>query len=192
MGEKLLIPGNEILPVLPFYMGVCFASGKILYEGRPVGVMYRETPRFMFDSGWRFLAGEETDAYFSNPDHYGLYDVNTIANYDPGIIPLLRWPTHSAFLRTNGGALLPVPPDRENSMGTRHPARRTAAELSHLSASESLPVFLDFSEEPANHSRDTRHPARFSIFTKWRFGRRRNSANVKEVVHHAKHQSGSV
>jgi len=47
--------------------------------------MYREPPRNTFDSGWSFFAGDETQGYCDNPENLALYDVNTIANYDPEI-----------------------------------------------------------------------------------------------------------
>jgi hypothetical protein len=37
-----------------------------------------------------------------DPDHHAVYDVNTIANYDPEIIPFLDAPLGSTFERENG------------------------------------------------------------------------------------------
>jgi hypothetical protein len=62
--------------------------------------MYREEPDNKSDSGWRFFAGDETDDYTEDPDHIGIYDVNTIANYDPAITPHLDAPAGSAFGRS--------------------------------------------------------------------------------------------
>ena len=61
--------------------------------------MYRERTRDDFDSGWRFFSGLESDDYANDPENVGIYEVNTIANYDPAIIPLLDAPTGSAFGR---------------------------------------------------------------------------------------------
>jgi hypothetical protein len=69
--------------------------------------MYRENPDNDVDSGWRFFAGDETDDYANDPENIAIYDVNTIANYDPGIIPLLGAPHGSAFER-HGGEFRPV------------------------------------------------------------------------------------
>ena len=82
--------------------GACFASDRILVNGQKVGYMYRQTPRSekeYLDSGWTFMAGDETQEYADNPDHWAIYDVNTVCNYDPEIIPLLRAPPRSAFAR---------------------------------------------------------------------------------------------
>lgn len=64
--------------------------------------MYREATGRELDSGWRFLSGDESDEYMNNPANHGVYDVNTIANYDPEIIPFLDAPIGSAFERENG------------------------------------------------------------------------------------------
>jgi len=71
--------------------------------------MYREEPDTDFDSGWRFLSGLETDAYVNDLANVGLYDVNTIANYDPDVIPLLDATAGAAFERDDDGRLVPVP-----------------------------------------------------------------------------------
>jgi hypothetical protein len=68
--------------------------------------MYRTAPHNQLDSGWAFLAGDETDAYMSDASNHAVYDVNTIANYDPEIIPLLDAPIGSAFIRTPSGLVL--------------------------------------------------------------------------------------
>lgn len=79
--------------------GSCFASDRITVDRMPVGYMYREDADNEVDSGWRFFAGDESDAYCEDTANFGLYDVNTIANYDQSIIPLLDAPPGSAFER---------------------------------------------------------------------------------------------
>jgi hypothetical protein len=67
------------------------------------GFMYREkTPDNETDSGWRFLSGLEDQDYMDEADNHGVYDVNTIANYDPSIIELLDAAPGSVFERTPG------------------------------------------------------------------------------------------
>jgi hypothetical protein len=70
--------------------------------------MYREEPDTEFDSGWRFLSGLEDDAYVNDLANVGLHDVNTIANYDPAVIPLLDAPPGSAFERDDDGQFVQV------------------------------------------------------------------------------------
>lgn len=82
--------------------GSCFATDMITCGGRKVAFMYREAPDRDIDSGWRFMSGHESDEYMNDPDNLAIYDVNTIANYDPDIVPFLHAPEGSAFERANG------------------------------------------------------------------------------------------
>jgi len=68
-------------------------------QGYPVGYMYREAGDTGGDSGWRFFSGTESEEFSLDAANFQIYDVNTIANYDPEIIPLLDAPTGSAFAR---------------------------------------------------------------------------------------------
>ena len=92
---------EQIRPLAPGYGG-CIATDLITCEGWPVAFMYREAADREADSGWRFMAGVETDEYMDDPDNHAVYDVNTIANYDPEIIPFLDAPGGSTFERENG------------------------------------------------------------------------------------------
>jgi hypothetical protein len=67
--------------------------------------MYRTAPTNPFDSGWAFLGGDEDDAYMNDPSRHAIYDVNTIANYDPDIIPHLDAPVGSALIRGPSGLI---------------------------------------------------------------------------------------
>jgi hypothetical protein len=100
--EKMFkIPGEQIKQLVP-RMGGCLASDRITVDGAPVGYMYREQPDSDTDSGWHFFAGDESQEYADQPDHFAIYDVNTICNYDPAIIPLLDAPLGAAFGRVAG------------------------------------------------------------------------------------------
>ena len=68
--------------------------------------MYREAPRTDIDSGWHFFSGDESQEYADDARNFALYDVNTIANYDPGIIAFLDSPIGSAFGRDENGEFL--------------------------------------------------------------------------------------
>jgi hypothetical protein len=90
--------------------GRCFATDIITVDGQRVGYMYREEPSDRDDSGWRFFAGTEDEQYVNDPKNVEIYDVNTIANYDPEIIPLLDSPIGSAFERSAGsGSFVAAP-----------------------------------------------------------------------------------
>ncbi|MEZ6191873.1 MAG: DUF2185 domain-containing protein [Phycisphaerales bacterium] len=99
--KSFKLSANEIKPLAEGH-GACFATNMITVDGKPVGYMYREQSDNDVDSGWRFFSGEETQVYVDNPQNTQMYDVNTIANYDPDIIPLLNAPIGSAFERREG------------------------------------------------------------------------------------------
>ena len=96
--KQFKIAGSQIKPLVQG-RGGCYATDMITVEGRKVGYMYREKPDFAEDSGWRFFSGKESQEYLDDPGHTAIYDVNTIANYDTAIIPLLDAPIGSAFER---------------------------------------------------------------------------------------------
>lgn len=91
MGNKQLLTENDIKQLIK-PMGSCIASSRITCDGQKVGFMYRDEAEFEIDCGWRFLSGDETEDYLENGDNAKVYDVNTIANYDPAIIPFLHLP----------------------------------------------------------------------------------------------------
>ena len=97
--RNFFIPADEIDPTLAPGRGSGYATDAITVDGEPVGFMYREPPDNPIDSGWRFFAGTESQEYLDDPDNLAIYDVNTIANYDQEIIPLLDAPVGSAFER---------------------------------------------------------------------------------------------
>jgi hypothetical protein len=86
--------------------GACIASDQITVEGHPVGFMYREPALHEADSGWRFLSGLESDAYLQEASNHAVYDCNTIANYDPAIVPYLDAPIGSVFEKPPGATEL--------------------------------------------------------------------------------------
>jgi hypothetical protein len=88
----------EIRELAPGH-GACYATDHITVDGHRVGYAYREAPNNLWDSGWRFFSGLESDDYVDDPANFEIYDVNTIVNYDPEILPLLDAPVGSAFAR---------------------------------------------------------------------------------------------
>lgn len=98
MKNILNTPENEIKDVIP-PMGFCLVSNLILSEGMLVGFMYREKTFTPEDSGWRFLSGTESEDYIENPNNSKIIEVNTLANFDPAIIPYLKHKAEIAFER---------------------------------------------------------------------------------------------
>jgi hypothetical protein len=96
--KKFRLRPDEIAPIA-FGLGGCLATDRIVVDGRPVGYMRRERPINPDDSGWRFFAGDETPEYMAVNTHHGVYDVNTIANYDAAILPFIDSEIGSEFER---------------------------------------------------------------------------------------------
>lgn len=102
MAKKLKLKAEDIKPLATGH-GACIASDMITVLGRKVGLMYRELrPEQPGDSGWRFVSGLEDQDYMDDAENHGVYDVNTIANFDPTIIPFLDAAPGSVFERTPG------------------------------------------------------------------------------------------
>ena len=96
MAKPFKLKASEIRELAPG-LGACIATDSITVEGYPVRFMYREAPADPHDSGWHFMSGLESDDYMDDADNHAIYDVNTIANYDPTIVPLLSAPVGSVF-----------------------------------------------------------------------------------------------
>jgi hypothetical protein len=94
---------EDIKPMIPA-MGSCLATDHITVDGLPVGYMYREAPDNDVDSGWRFFSGRESQEYVDDASRISIYDVNTIANYDPAIIPYLESPEGAQLERVAGAS----------------------------------------------------------------------------------------
>ncbi len=101
--QKNFALSEEDIKPLVHDPSACFATDMIVVDHQGIGYMYREEPDFEEDSGWRFFGGEETADYLSDPENLGIYTLNTIANYDPAIVPLLDAPVGSEFERDEDG-----------------------------------------------------------------------------------------
>jgi hypothetical protein len=86
--KKHKLGADEIVRLIE-HMGGCVASNRVMLDGRPVGCMTRDVATNEQDSGWVFMAGDETQAYLDDARNLAVYEVNTVANYDPSIIPYL-------------------------------------------------------------------------------------------------------
>jgi hypothetical protein len=107
--KKFALAASQIKPLATGHGG-CIATDMITVHRKPVGYMVREATSRPQDSGWCFMAGDESQDYMDNLANHGIYDVNTIANYTPDIIPFLDAPPCSAFMRdAKTGKLASVP-----------------------------------------------------------------------------------
>ncbi|MDA3883740.1 MAG: DUF2185 domain-containing protein [Bacteroidales bacterium] len=95
---RYILPTDKIQELVS-PMGYCIASDRITVDGCKVEFMYREQRETPEDSGWRFLAGDETDEYLENNMNIMMFEVNYIANIDPAIIPYLKHKIGSEYER---------------------------------------------------------------------------------------------
>lgn len=122
-GKRLHIAGSDLRKLLDGWIGPigAIASDRIMVEGCSVGYCYRqftqEGPE-EWDSGWRFTAGDETEEYLEDANNSGIYHLNTIANYDPEILGILKAPLGSAFERRGGKLVQIAGPVQGKTTGT--------------------------------------------------------------------------
>lgn len=71
------------------------ATNKITVTGEPLTYPYGEAPANEPDSGWRFSAEMQDQAYLNELTHCEVYSVNTLANLparNPGLFTISYWP----------------------------------------------------------------------------------------------------
>ena len=62
-----------------------------------VGFCYREHSEIKIDSGWRFMYGDEDEAYLDNPDNVIVQDLKDIVEWKPQLKNLLEARFNSEF-----------------------------------------------------------------------------------------------
>jgi len=102
MSEKIFAIPKDKIRSLTQVPGAGFATDRIMVEGKKIGYMYREAAKRPEDTGWRFFSGDEDQAYLNDLDHTGVYSINTIANYDPDVVPYLGTSAPCAFEKIEG------------------------------------------------------------------------------------------
>lgn len=81
------------------YIKRCFVTRRILDEGARVGYLYREAPDRDEDSGWRFMAGDESQAYMDDADNLALVSLGALLSLDDSFVELLDAPEGAQFER---------------------------------------------------------------------------------------------
>lgn len=84
------------------YWQRCFVTGRVLYDERPVGCLYREEPEACEGapedfSGWNLMAGDEDDEYLDDPDNWHYVALGAVLNIDDRFIDLLEAPYDTEF-----------------------------------------------------------------------------------------------
>jgi hypothetical protein len=120
MGKNYRLAARDFKP-LATGLGGCVASDMVTVQGQRVGYMFRESPNNPGDSGWAFFSGTESEKFNGDPSNFAVFDVNSIANYDPEIVQFLGATVGSSFFRKPlDGPLRPqrvVPPPKPKRRG---------------------------------------------------------------------------
>ena len=92
------------------YLPRCFATRRIIYDGRKIGYLYREEPDVDEDSGWRFTCGDESQEYMDNSDNICFVSLGAVLSKDERILDLLDAPSGAAFeFDEASGRFVPIP-----------------------------------------------------------------------------------
>ncbi len=81
------------------YIQRCFVTARVLDDGVRVGYLYRETPDDEEDSGWRIMAGDESDDYMDESKNLAFVSLGAVLSRDDAFRDLLDAPVGSAFAR---------------------------------------------------------------------------------------------
>lgn len=83
------------------YIKRCFVTNRILEDGQRVGYLYREAPDEEGDSGWRFTAGDESEAYMEDAENSRYVSLGAVLSKDDSVIELLDLSAGAAFVRND-------------------------------------------------------------------------------------------
>ena len=79
--------------------GYALAPKRLVEKRQKVRFMYREKPDNESDSGQRLFSSDETDEFVNDPENIGLYNIKTLSQIDPDIVPFLNNAAGTAFER---------------------------------------------------------------------------------------------
>lgn len=79
------------------YFPRCFVTRRVLYDEQKVTSLYREEPDQPNDSGWRILAGDETEDYMDDTENVFYVSLGAVLNRDDRFVHLLDLPVGSVF-----------------------------------------------------------------------------------------------
>lgn len=78
---------------------MAYVSKKIMDEGWKVGYMRRDEAVQEYDSGWSFMAGNESDEYTADYQNIQLMSVHAVMQYDMAIWKYINSPVGTSLIR---------------------------------------------------------------------------------------------
>jgi hypothetical protein len=88
---------------------LAIVSAMVAREGRTIGFLYREAPDRPDDSGWRIMAGDETQEYMDDAANAAVLPLRDLLERDPALEPILRESAPSSFERLPTGTYRRIP-----------------------------------------------------------------------------------
>lgn len=96
------------------YINRCFVTSKVLHENQQVNYLYREKPlkntdeRDYEDSGWKIMAGDETQEYMDDDENIHLVSLGAVLTIDDSFIHLLESPIGTSYERNEKGEFIKI------------------------------------------------------------------------------------
>jgi hypothetical protein len=90
---------DPVPTIVDKYAVRCFVTRRILYDGSTVGYLYREEPDQQDDSGWRIMAGDESQEYMDDSKNISWVSLGAVLREDDSIVHLLDAPIGAAYER---------------------------------------------------------------------------------------------
>ncbi|MBQ1689094.1 MAG: DUF2185 domain-containing protein [Lachnospiraceae bacterium] len=85
----------------------CYVTDRVSMDMQPIQYAEKQLPNPNFpDSGWKFMAGDESVAYLSDRNNIGVFDLNYVANYDKELLKILDAPIGSVYERNANGEFI--------------------------------------------------------------------------------------
>ncbi|MFC4160496.1 immunity protein Imm33 domain-containing protein [Chitinimonas lacunae] len=85
--------------VVNHYLLRCYVTKRVLQDGARVGYLYREAPEQDNDSGWRIMAGDESQAYMDDDQNVAYVSLGAVLNRDDAFVDLLEAEIGAEFER---------------------------------------------------------------------------------------------
>jgi len=92
---------NFLRHIVDKYAVRCFVTRRVLYDGVPVGYLYREEPDKDDDSGWHIMAGDEAQEYMDDSSNISWVSLGAVLQEDNSILSVLDAPIGIAYERNS-------------------------------------------------------------------------------------------
>lgn len=85
---------------------ICIVSNRVAAEGQYIGHIYREKPDFEEDTGWRILAGAESQKYLDKEENLEIWTIAELLGTHQAMRGHLHLPIGSELLFDEAGMVM--------------------------------------------------------------------------------------